>query len=98
MHLGRQDYTEPALICADHLALIRNCVVTVTANKTTWNDVQIDGKLIGYVTSRTGGQMFRTPDMGDWIFAANDWNRADPPFAHALLALILYINEGDGQP
>ena len=32
------------------------------------------------------------PDMDDWFLVAWDWNRADPPHAHAVLRLLDAVN------
>ena len=31
--------------------------------------------------------------MDSWMFAASDWNRADPPFSHAVLRLFDCITD-----
>jgi hypothetical protein len=44
--------------------------------------------MVGYVSTRAAGQVYRTPDMDGWAFAAADWNRSEPQQGHAILALL----------
>ena len=77
----------------DAKALTATVKVIPMEGRKTWNIVLRDGQEIGYVTTRMSGQSFRTHDMIDWLFAAGDWNRNDPPHGHAVLALLQYLEE-----
>jgi hypothetical protein len=59
----------------------------------TWFEVIRNGEVIGYVTTRHGGQLWRSSPMADWQFAASDWNRGDPAHGHAVLALLKHVEE-----
>jgi hypothetical protein len=72
---------------ADREALAR-CTLRPVEGRPTWRAVFLHGTLIGYVTERFVGQFFRTPDMPDWLPAADDWPQDDPPFARATLRLL----------
>jgi hypothetical protein len=90
--LGRQDYTEPDPISAADRAAVACCQIGCVEGKKTWYVVRRDGNLLGYVSTRMGGQVFRDPETDDWSFAANDWARTEPPHARAVLALIRHID------
>lgn len=90
--LGRQDYDEPEALRPDQLVKLEGLGVRPrNADKVAlnnWHEVHRDGQLLGYVTTRISGQMFRTPELEFWVPAVDDWCRADPPHAHAILQLI----------
>ncbi|MDU4254525.1 hypothetical protein [Pseudomonas sp.] len=88
LHLGRQDYTEPAALGAATVAEVERCVVTTTHGKKTWRDVHLDGVLLGRVRTGSGGQWYRLPDDEEWRYCAGDWNHADPEHGHAIAALL----------
>lgn len=85
---GRQDYTEPPPISPSDRARVAECDVVRVEGMNTWHSVHRNGQLIGYVATRFAGQIFRTVEMEDWMYAIGDWNRSDPPHAHAVLAVI----------
>lgn len=85
---GRQDYTEPAPLTPPARQLVGRVQLRIREGFKTWYEVVLDGEVIGYVTTRMCGQLWRTHDMDDWQFAASDWNRADPPHSLAIIALL----------
>lgn len=85
---GRQDYTEPAPLTPPARQLVGRVQLRIREGFKTWREVVLDGEVIGYVTTRLCGQLWRTCDMANWQFAASDWNRADPPHSLAILALL----------
>lgn len=89
---GRQDYCEPPALAPAALASVRLCTVRPRwadrIQRHNWHEVRLHGRLIGYVATRMAGQCWRGVDMDFWLLAASDWNRADPPHAHAVLALL----------
>lgn len=89
---GRQDYREPEPIPADQREVVAHCDVSLVTDRKTWWSVHLAGLLVGYVSTRAGGQVYRTPEMGDWMFAAGDWSRSDPQHGHAILALLENVN------
>lgn len=89
---GRQDYVEPDRLGDTELAAVAACTVSPHPGTKTWHAVHRDGGLIGYVSTRLGGQFYRTPHMEDWMFVVSDWNRADPKHAHAVLRLVRHVD------
>lgn len=89
---GRQDYVEPAPLSAEKREVVAFCAVTLVAGRSTWWAVHLAGLFLGFVSTRAAGQTYRTPGGDDWLFAAGDWNRSDPPHAHAILALLDHID------
>jgi hypothetical protein len=88
LYWGRQDYREPEPMTAERRDIVAECDVSLVADRKTWWSVHLAGVLVGYVSTRAAGQVYRTPNMDDWMFAASDWNRSDPQHAHAILALL----------
>ena len=85
---GRQDYREPEPLAVDQREVVAQCDVSRLAERKTWWTVRVAGFLVGYVSTRAGGQFYRALNMGEWMFAASDWNRSDPQHGHAILALL----------
>ena len=88
---GRQDYREPDPIAADLREVVAACDVSLVTGFKTWWSVRLAGMLIGYVSTRAGGQFYRTPHTDGWLFAVADWNRSDPQHGHAVLALLDHV-------
>jgi len=91
VHLGRQDYVEPEAMSDVDRRAVAAIEVLPVAGKKTWFAAHRDGELLGFVTTRIGGQYMRQPSDADWCLAAIDWNRSDPRHGHALMALIARI-------
>ena len=91
IHWGRMDYTEPSPLSSVDLASVAECDVALLEGTKTWHVVRRCGQVIGYVTTRCGGQSYRTSEMECWMPAASDWNRSDPAHAHAVLKLLRRI-------
>lgn len=93
---GRQDYVEPPPLPPEALARVAMCSVMPRWPDRTkpynWHEVWAGDDVIGFVKTGLGGQSYRTPDMDDWFLVAWDWNRADPPHAHAVLRLLDAVN------
>lgn len=88
--LGRQDIEYPEPLCAADLARFAQVVlVPAPATKTVWV-ASLRGRILGYVTRRFGGEMYRLPGaaLSDWRYAASRWHPNDPARAHAVLALL----------
>lgn len=94
--LGRQDFTEPEQLSQATRRGLAAVVVTPRSPDRTkphnWHAVTLHGQLIGFVTTRLGGQLFRRTEDTDWRLAAHVWHSADCDHAHAILALL-----GDAQ-
>lgn len=90
IHLGRQDYTEPDPISASDRALVESCVLVKRETSKFWHDVYYAGQLVGAVAMYMSGQVYRPLDFepGEHLQAAQDWNRADPKYASAILSLL----------
>lgn len=84
----RNDYTPPPALTLEQLDRVRSVTATAKEGTKTWHEVWSDGVLIGYVTTRMGGQSFRRPHHDGWVFAANDYRECEPPHARAILALL----------
>lgn len=90
--LGRQDYCPPPQLSEG----LRQSVLSVSVaprhserNKPHhWHAVSASGTLLGFVTTRAAGQMFRGLDDSDWRHAANDWHPNDPMHGKAITALL----------
>lgn len=91
-YIGRQDYTEPDPLSSDDLARIALCSVTPRHPGMTkplhHHVVLLDGVKLGYVATRLGGQVFKNAENEEWMYAASDWNQADPLHAKAILRLL----------
>lgn len=89
---GRQDYVEPLPLPPELAARVAACAVTPRspdrAERWNWHEVRLDGKLLGYVTTRLEGQQFRTADMEFWCPVQEESNLADLPHARAILHLL----------
>jgi hypothetical protein len=89
---GRQDYDEPPPLPPELATRVASCAVTPRrADRTecwNWHEVRLDGKLIGYVTTRLEGQQFRTADMEFWCPVQDKSSPADLPHARAILHLL----------
>ena len=89
---GRDDYTEPIPMSPNDVNKINALRVVPTDGYKTWFSVFRESKLIGYVTTRHGGQAFRTQHMDSWDWVASAWNSSDPKHGHAILALLRDID------
>ncbi len=49
IHLGRQDYSEPAPISSGERALVESCVLVKRPSSKFWHDVYRAGKFVGGV-------------------------------------------------
>ncbi|MEX3917939.1 hypothetical protein AB4Y43_17105 [Paraburkholderia sp. BR10872] len=85
---GRQDYREPPPMPVERRELVALCDVSLVTGTKTWWRVNVAGVLLGYVSTRAAGQVYRAPDGDGWMFAAGDWNRTDPQHGHAILSLL----------
>lgn len=92
---GRQDYVEPAPLSSHAVARIHACAVRPRwpdrPQMHRWHEVLDQGQLLGYVTTRLGGQYYRTPKMDEWFWVADDWNRGDPVHGKAILQLLDHL-------
>jgi len=88
----RNDFPEIEPIKESDLYKINSVDVFPSAGFKTWFDVVKDGELIGFVTTRASGQLFRKHKTGDWFFAAGKWNDREPPHGRAILALLNYTS------
>lgn len=90
--LGRNDYVEPARLSDENLSRIAQCRIAPLAKNTgaPWKSHEVirSGHVIGFVTTRFEGQLYK-PDLAqEWRFAASDWNRSDPMHGKAIVALL----------
>ncbi len=90
--LGRRDYAEPARLSDSDLSLIAQCRISpIAANsRALWRTHEVirGGQVIGYVTTRLEGQLYKAAKNKKWRFAASDWSRVDPMHGKAILALL----------
>lgn len=90
---GRDDYTEPLPMSPEDIDKVNAVNVAPKGDGyKTWFSVFKENKLIGYVTTRCGGQAFRTPNMDSWTWAASTWNNSDPKHGRAILALLREVD------
>lgn len=97
IHLGRQDYSEPAPISSGERALVESCVLVKRPSSKFWHDVYRAGKFVGGVARYMSGQVYRPVgiEAGDYLLATNDWNRTDPQYASAILHLLRHELSAD---
>jgi hypothetical protein len=93
---GRQDYTEPTPLPLAACARVKACeIIPRNLDRTkphNWHAVRVGESVIGFVATRMAGQCWRCTEMDHWRYAASDWNRSDPPHAHAVLQLLDWTN------
>lgn len=90
--IGRDDYVRPPALTLDQLQRVLTITVVPKDGLKTWHEARSGGAIVGYVTTRLGGQSYRLPNQENWCFAANDWCDGEPPHARAILALLTEID------
>lgn len=85
---GRNDLVLPAALTPEELRQIAMVSVRLREGTKTWFEAWCDGVLLGHVSTRLHGQVYRRPSDQGWVDASSYWHDGEPRHARAVLALL----------